>query len=203
MAKKSKKRYTFNRKINTFYKLSERERTRMLVKALEKSNKQFAQKFTKKIGKREKYLYAQREQGVTWNNALISGFLSSKFRGKLGTEYKIIKMAERGVSGEEILRYIRSTIHLKRVSTTIDNQDLILQLVEHGIVYIKSSSAGSNNARVIYLKDLTQAGKVIVIPDSQFQRMSVDDVLILFGRISGKRSIETDDIPIIYTDKKR
>lgn len=211
MAKKSSKRklkkVTFNRKINTFYKLSSRERKKMLVQTLIKSSNEFANLFEKKIGKREQYQHYFKEQDVKVREALISGFMSARVRGKLGMEYKIIKMARSGASPMEIVGYIQKSIGLKNVKTTLDDKNKILSLAKMSIVYVKSTRQTSNGVRLLYFKDLTQAGKVVVIPDSMFQRMSIDDILIEFGRVSGKRSIETtEDIPIIYTapsNKKR
>ena len=202
--RRTPKKFTFNRKINTFYKLTQRERKKMLVQTLIKSSEEFSRLFERKIGKKEQYQHYFKEQDVKVREALISGFMSAKFRGKLGVEYKIIKMARSGAKASDIIGYIKSKLGLKNVKTNLDNKDKILQLTQYSIVYTGSTSKSSNSVRLLYFKDLTQAGKVIVIPDSLFQRMSIDDILIEFGRVSGKRNIETtEDIPIIYTATKR
>lgn len=201
------KKVSFNRKINAFYKLTERERKKMLIRTLIKSDNDFAKMFERKIGKKEQYQHYFKEQAVKVNEALISGFMSARFRGKMGVEYKIIKMARSGAKATDIIGYIKSSLGLKNVKSALDNKSKILQLANYGIIYTGSTGRDvTNNIRVLYFKDLTQAGKVIVIPDSFFQRMSIDDILIEFGRIGGKRSIETtEEIPIIYTNtsKKR
>ena len=204
--KRTKKtsKVSFNRKINTFYKLSKRERKRELIRTLIKSDNDFARMFEKRIGKKEQYQHYFKEQAVKVNEALISGFMSARFRGKLGVEYKIIKMAKSGAKATDIIGYIKKSLGLKNVKSALDNKDKILQIAGYGIIYTGSTSKSTNAVRVLYFKDLTQAGKVIVIPDSLFQRMSIDDILIEFGRVSGKRSIETsEEIPIIYTNTKR
>lgn len=193
----------FNRKINAFYKLSEHARKQMLVKALVSANDKFRRQFERTIGKKQAYQHSFKEQAITVNDALISGYMSARFRGKLGTEYKIIQMAQKGASASKILKYVKQSLGLKKVKTTLENQSLITNLVNQGIIYSGSTTKTRNSVRVLYFKDLTQSGKTVVIPDSLAQRMSIDDILIEFGRVSGKRQIDTDNIPIIYYDKKK